>query len=569
MSDAPSPAPLPRDLATLAGRALLPPELRHASGLKRLEHLLELANVAEVVPSLATEELYLLLRDIGKTDAYPLLAHASDEQLQGLVDLDAWQKDQLLVHRWLEWLDLALAVDLETGLRYVAAQDDETLEWLFIKDINVHGNDLDTSTVPDELLAFESPDGMYWVTLPEEHELAERLPQLMKLLWAADADRARLIFDQIRFDLPASVEEHMLHFHDGRLRDLGFDPPAEAAALFTRVDPRALKRELRDALAERSPVGGLGLGAVASDLALRDVKPPELLGAALERLDATARAGFGEGFTVLVNRVFMATTGDVSRVDELPTAAHHAAAYANLGLAWLADEDVARAAELLGRVWAVELFQVGHSLVTEVGLRARKIEQRAGARHGLTLFGAPVDETLHGLALPRPLLYAGLTEPGRLDYRPVGTLAELARAEIVVADADAVLTFFERSLGFTPERIFDAPDLAALGADARARIRFATLLRTGLAHLLLTDALRFAPLAKDELAAFARAAFTPEGQLSPRLSVAVGGFLADAPDAVATFARRALDDLVDALGPVAPDDVDPRFTGDLFLTFAG
>ena len=569
MSDPKSPrlpAAQNRDLATLAGRRWLPTELRDASGMKRLDYFLELAATSDFVGELATEELFLLIHDIGKEDAYPLLAHATQEQLQGLVDLDAWQKDSLVPARWLEWLDLALAVDMDTAVRFIEAQDDETLEWLFIQGVTIHGRDLDPSDVPDELQVVGSPDGLYWLTFEHDHELADRIPQMMKLMWAADPDRARLIFDQARFDLPSSVEEYMLQFRGGRIRDLGFEPPSDAPAVFARVDARALRADVRSKLLDRPRVGNIDIGGVAEDLVLRGITPPPLLGDALDRLDDDSRAAFGEAFTFLVNRVFMALTGDPSQVEDLPAAARHAAAILNLGLEYVADEHVETAAGVLERVWPVEVFQAGHSLVHELSLRARRLQRRAGATRGLTLFGAPIDETLHGLALPRPLLFTGLSDEARVDFEPFSRLAELARADVLVADADAVLSFFETQLGFTPARVFDAPALVALSDDERRQIRLATLFRTGLAQLLLVDELRFEPLDRSDLAAFARAAFTKEGGVSPLLSGILERLVAGVPEPVAVFARRAVDDLARAIGAVQADDIDPRFASELFLT---
>src|SRR5690606_1678425 len=114
----------------------------------------------------------------------------------------------------------------------------------------------------------------------------------------------------------------------------------------------------------------------------------------------------------------------------------------------------------------------------------------------------------------------GLTTPGRLAHRPFATLAELARAEVEVEDADALLSFFEATLGLSVEAL-EGPALAALSDDARQRVQLSTLFRTGLANLLLTDAFTFEPLGRAELTAFARAAFTGANGLSERILAAL------------------------------------------------
>lgn len=555
-----------RDLATLIGRAQIPAEVRAAGGLKELDYILNLPAPAELVGGLATEELYLLLQDIGTTDSYALLEYASDAQFVGLVDLDAWHRRELDLTRLVSWLDLALAVDLDTGLRFLNAQDDETLEWLFMEgEIDIHPSDLEPSDVPDEREVFQSPDGMYWLTVPGEHPLVDRIPQLMKLLWAADGDRARVLFQQARADIGASVTEYMTQFRDGRLQDMGFDTYEGALAVFSRTDPKALRAEVRAGLAEREPLRPAQLGARARDLVLKGVSAPDLFARALARLDAPERARFGEAFTFLVNRVFQALTGDLSRTDDLPIAARHAAALLNVGLGFVADEDEETAARVLEKVWPLELFQAGYSLTLDLAVRARRVLARAGHARGLTLFGPPIDEALGAVALPRPLLYEGLVDPALVGLRPFATLAELARLEVVLSDAEVVVDFFEARFGLTPEAVLDSPVLDALDRDARRRVRLATLVRTGLANLLLTDAFAFAPLDREGLAAFARAAFDARGELSPLLARAQANLVEAAPPAVGRLVEGALDAVVMALGRVRPEDLDPRYAGELFL----
>ncbi|PIE18499.1 MAG: hypothetical protein CSA66_04635 [Proteobacteria bacterium] len=555
------------DLADLLGRGGLPAELRHASGMKKLSYITSLPAPAAFVEQLASEELYLLLRDIGKRDAYPLLAYATADQLQAIVDLDAWHKHELQLPRWLEWLDLSLAADIDTGLRFLAASDDELLEWLFVGQggVRILGNDVELSDIPDELAAFDTPDGMYRVTLPRDHALADRMPQLLKLLWAMDVDRMRVIFQQARFDLASSVEEYMERFRGGRLQDLGFEAPSEAARVFSSGDPAGLRARVRAGLDQLAPLSRICSDATAGGLVLRGVTPPRLLGAALARLDDEPRARFAEAMTALVNRVFMALTGDLSRTEDLPTAGRHAAALVNLGLQHVADGDVATAARALERIWPVELFQAGHALTLDVARAARQIARRSGANAGLSPFGSPTDEALHGVALPRPLLFEGVIDRARVSYRPFADLRELARVAALVEDADAVLGLFETQLGHSPEAL----DSLNIDDDARRRLSLATLLRTALAQLIVRDAFSFAPLSAGDVAAFARAAFTPQGALSEPLKAALSRITGTAPEAVGAFAERAVAELVEAIGGVRPEAIDPRYAGDLFLIAPG
>jgi len=559
------PSDSPADLADLVGRAILPPDLRDARPLVKLDWVLSLPDPKAFVADLGNEELYLLFQDIGRGDAYPLLEYATPAQMRGLVDLDAWRGSELVLPRWLEWLDLALAADTDVAIRFVEAQDDELLEWLFIKDVQVHPSDFDRDEVPDELAVLDSPDGLYLVSVPHEHPMADRARQIMKLLWAADMDRARVIFQQAQFDLPASVEEYMGFFRAGRLQDMGFDTPEDAPAVFSAINPEGLRDALRRRLVDERPRRSAIDAHDASGLVLRGATPPDLLAAAAAGLDGEARGAFAQGFTFLVNRVFLATTQDLSRTDDLPLAGRHAAFLTNLGLQFASDDDVEIATRILERAWPVELFQLGHSLTLRLALKARRVLRRAGTDHGLSLFGSPSDEALQAVGLARPLLFEGAVDSARLGYRPFATLAELARIEGMVDDAHEVLRFFETDLGFSPEAIFEAPSIAALSDESRRHIRLATLFRTGLAHALLSDVFRFAPLDRADLEAFARAAFTRDGTLSRVVEGALAGTREGAHEAVGRFIDAAMQELVATLGRVRSDDLETRFVSELLL----
>jgi len=554
-----------RDLADIAARSKLPAELQRASGMKKLDWIIGLDDPKAFVGALAPQELYYWIRDIGKGDAYALLEFANREQVQALVDIDAWSRGELLLPRWLEWLDLALAVDIDTALEFVQAQDDETFEWLFTGDVEVHPADHDLDFVPDELAAFHSPDGMYVVTVAREHPLEERLPQLMKLMWAADEDRARVLLQQVQFELHSNVTDDMQRFRDGRLQDLGFEPAHEALEVFTVVPVRELRDTARNGVA---PVGGVGAPAettgLVRDLVLREVPAPELLGAALDQLEGAARVRAGEGLAYLVNKVFMAETGDLSRFDDLPIYARRAAAIANLGLEYLSDSSVEQAARLLDASGAELLFRAGHTLTVELSRRARPVAKRAGAELGYTLFGSPIDEAVHGASLVRPVYFEGL-DGDRLGYRPFQTLDDLARVEARVKDAATLLAFFEERFGLSVVALESLP----VAGDARKRVRLATLLRTAMVWALLQDELAFEPIGADELAAFARAAFVGRGgdaRYSPAFEKVIAEVQrSDAPDIVKSLVDRAMSELIDAIGAVAPSELDPKFVSELFL----
>jgi hypothetical protein len=532
--------------------------------MQQLNWILDLPDTPGFVKALASEELYLLIHDIGAGDAFALLEYASQDQLRALTVMDAWHDSEPRVDRWLTWLDRAEACDVDTALRFIEATEDEFLQLLMCQQVQVHASDLDQDLVSDEVDLLSTPDGTFWVTVEHETDIAERLPRLMRLMWAQDADRMRDICQTSRFELPSALAESLLHFRAGQLEEMGFPSPDEALEIYRWVDPAATKRRVLAALAEQpGPIRPWEQGEVALDLALRGVTPPRLLGRALEQLDDEARARFGQAMTYVVNSVYMADTKDLSHTDALPDAARRAAALVNLGLEYVADEGEALAATILRGAWPMTLLRVGHSLTMEQSLLARRIRRRAGADRGLFVFGAPLDDVLQAVAQPRPMYFEGQDPGGSPTWRPFATLQELGTVAARLSDADAVLALFERQLGFTPEALMAAP-LEGLAEDDRRLVRLSTLLRTGLANALLTDAFSFEPLDAEALRTFLAAAFE-DGGLSPALTGALATMTADAAEPVVRWLERATEELVDALVRVRASDIEPAYVADLFL----
>ena len=352
MSDEPDSQDLTRrpgrsDLATLFGRSSMPAGIRSGGGMRKLNWVLGLADPGEWIGALAPGEFYLLTRDIGTADSSALIELATAEQLQGVQDLDIWSKDEVRFERWMRWLDLARTASHETAMRFLQATDSELYLRLFTTRLTLHDKDLDLDFVSDELQALQSPDFMYWITVPHSDPMAEDLPTLLKLLWAADTDRLRTICQAALYELPAEVATAQSMLRGGRLLDMGFCPPASALEVYSYDPPRPARDVARALLAEDEERGASSQGPAAQDLVLTDVEAPELLAAVIGALEPAERADFAESMSALIAKVFMAETGDLSLTAHLPDAGRRAARLTNLGLGWLADESVDRGSRLV------------------------------------------------------------------------------------------------------------------------------------------------------------------------------------------------------------------------------
>ena len=278
----------------MAGRALMPSEVQRGGGMAKLNWVLELSEPERFVQELETAELYRLIGDIGRANAGPLLELSSDDQLSEIQMLDLWSKDEVRLDRWFGWLDLARTLNVDTTLRVAKATQPELLELIFTRHVRVHDRELDTSTVPDELALLDTPDGAFYVTIPRDDEMSERLPGLMKLLWAADMERMVRILHSARFSLPSALEESLRRLRTGQLADMGFVGPHDALEVYAILD----LGEVEASLSGPSVTGARveSYGRQVQDLSLRDVVAPRLLRQSLESLDESHRREYLNAF---------------------------------------------------------------------------------------------------------------------------------------------------------------------------------------------------------------------------------------------------------------------------------
>ena len=127
------------------------------------EQILVLSEKAlEVTQSLPVEEVYNLIKEVGKEDSLLIISMVSPDQLQYIFDVEWWQGDKFLPKQALDWIVL---LD--------QCQDPETLEWFLSEDFDqkvvlfqaffkVYKKDEMTDSYEGvEGLEHYSPDGVY------------------------------------------------------------------------------------------------------------------------------------------------------------------------------------------------------------------------------------------------------------------------------------------------------------------------------------------------------------------------------------------------------------------------
>jgi len=550
----------------------LPPE-------KALERILEHPEPAALVHSFPAQDLHLLIHEIGPDDGLPLLALASDGQLEYILDQEAWRDDRVHPPAADRWLERLLAAAPGRTADWLARTKTEWLELYLFRnlEIRLREHDQDPSDFGEGFFSLD--DTLYFRIRPDPSAGSDdalpperRNGMLQTLLTqVAETDYAR--FHRLALEssgiLPAETEEEEYRLRRVRLAEKGFLPFDEAVGLYQPLAPGRLPERphpARRAAAAPAPEAALAvvplrLAAAAGVFhrALEAVTDPELM------LQLQAE------YAALSNRLIVADRLAVRTREDLKTAVDKVAGFLGIGLELLeaagrpAAEAVAlRHARLLCAHPLESLFRLGYGEALRLKQRAEKWlagSWFAARGLGLAFWGEAWFGLLGGLLLKRPRFFD--------NYRRGVLYREFERLEEIQA-TEALQSQIEDC-----DRLLAAIDLPLVPPDRRGFLTYKRLLLTAWARSELGLGERTAaPLTLAQLREFFDGLFAAP----PAGSGAARPLREDAPERLQRWAVRAaglepedVDRLAGAVltnlllevqseyGAVTPADLDPRF----------
>ena len=214
---------------------------------RRGARLLEAVDQAGEVGALEPLEAYLIARELGLDHARPLLLHLTEDQLQACVDLSSWHHYEFQTTALGEWL-APFADEGATALAQTFFALDIEVQILFLAQTLVVYSFADDQIPEDELeekIRAMTPDSLYLLELKDEESMPINPLGLVGALYQHDADGARRLISAVRWEMPSQIEEEALRIRSGRMHELGFVTPDEAAVLFTpprnQPPPRSLE----------------------------------------------------------------------------------------------------------------------------------------------------------------------------------------------------------------------------------------------------------------------------------------------------------------------------------------
>ena len=385
-----------------------------------MERILQDSQPLPLVHSFPEQDFYFLIHDVGPEDALPLLSLASDKQWEHIVDLEAWQRDQIDVTSVSRWLGLLLDADPNRFIRWFLERKLEFIEFYLHKNIEVRVMEHDQD--PSELDGdFFSLDNSYFIrvvdqSLKDETEQISDdqrkkfLTKLVKHLADFDHRTYQHVMLEATHVLPAESEEKCYHWRNVRLAEKGFLPFDEAVGIYQPVKPKNIRQYRIDRLADRNDTPAV---FPISQYPIRMLKEDNHFTRALATLaDSPALPGIQAEFAGLCNRIIVADHKTVRDRQELGEIVKKACGFISLGLERLVKDPVdlepRQAAELFIKYPLTQIFRVGFGGVLELKWQAEKwVDQSWFAAAGLrlTFWGEQWLGVLGGLLLKKPLFY--------------------------------------------------------------------------------------------------------------------------------------------------------------------
>ncbi|MFZ7127044.1 MAG: DUF6178 family protein [Desulfobacterales bacterium] len=381
---------------------------------KAMERILSAKEPAALVHSFSEEDLHCLILDIGPEDALPLIALASDRQLQFILDQVVWEKDRLALTSVIRWMGLLVRADPDRLVAWFSREQISTLEICLFRalEVRVREHDQDPSEFGEGFFSLDNVIYLRPVELSNGKLARDILADFLKRL--ADLDYRRfqdIVLESVAL-LPAEVEEEAYRLRNVRLGEKGFLPFDEAVGVYQPIrQPQLEKRARRRTAGYAEP----GILPPAPVLTSADSHNGFLFTDALRLIDsAESRETLNLEFAALCNQLAVADQVTVRGRADLTPIVRKACAYVSIGLETLVRHRTPETGQRpdprhwLDRHGVSDLFRLGYGEGMAVKWQAEKwVEKSWFFRHGLplTFWGEAWTGVLGGLLLKRPRFY--------------------------------------------------------------------------------------------------------------------------------------------------------------------
>lgn len=422
----------------------------------KMNALLDNPDTTAAVQALSPVEFYDLYHEVGPGDAMALLEYASAEQVQTCLDLDIWRGDEISDEALTPWIEPLLALPVEKFAELFDHIDPEIIALYLHRNVHLYvaedkNDEVEIPETESQNIA-QTPDFLYWVAYPEDDDKAEILRQLVDKLYAAfGVKKAWSILEGMHWEMETDLQEQAYHFRTERIRELGFMPRNEAAAIFATLPVAKLIDEIKNAADKECIVR---TGCISDKLTM-----------ALAAVDDSPAADtyFAKILSQLPNRLpirnqLVAIAQQIAtfdgyqphETDGFDNAMILGIAYINLGLEYASEHNDALAAKILRSVPLRRLVTLGWNITLELRRKAKILTSRGHLSiiddQKLSLVPLDIRDKIDGMLCDRP-------RPRHTSLTPFIRATDIQSAAAAIADVATRELFFGEALHKTRDDI--------------------------------------------------------------------------------------------------------------------
>jgi hypothetical protein len=408
-----------------------------------------------LVHSIPSQDLLVLIHDIGYYDALPVLSMASEKQWLYLMDAQIWKRDRLYMIETTRWLYLLLKAEPNRFIKWIINQEPDFFYLFLYQNLEILAlqEDEDFSDLPD---SFFTMDNVYYVSISDyrlnqpldrdAEELREEfILEFFKRLAAFDHVEYQKILINASAVMPAELEEESFRLKNVRLESYGYLPFEEAIGLYQPISKNTFFKGRRV-----YQTTGVEETINTPQLPIQSIPAGNYFSEILMILESDAHiSDFHVQFAHLCNQIISADNIVVTSREILKKVVEKACGYIHIGIESLLEGHSPKPETLkqIAMKYPIkDLFQWGFGQVLKVKW---KIDSwyRHSFVHGqgmpLQFWGEKWMGILGGMLLKRPRYYADF-EDGEL-YREFKLISEVQHVKKIFKQINAfdeMLSFF-------------------------------------------------------------------------------------------------------------------------------
>lgn len=318
------------------------------------------------IRKVAVPQLYYGVKQLGPEEIKQLLPHVTEEQWQGIMDLDLWTRDQASERYLLKWHQSLAGTEDAVVRKLFRAVDPELWILLFRRCLGVVPIS-EEEEVPDfgDRNWMATPDQSFRLILPDNPEESRLLKELVEKMYSLEPERASALLLHSGIVTSVEAEEECYQLRKRRIEDLGFLDYFEALSVYTEIDSE-------EALPEKAPVGMKEVSLLPTQLASESSESLLLL-RALSQAEPRETQNLLEELFYVCNKVLSADRVSPAEPEQMKNGIRKAVMGMNLGLDWWSSGSFEKAVHGVRMHYLQSFFHLSYGVLKRLQRRAKEV----------------------------------------------------------------------------------------------------------------------------------------------------------------------------------------------------